>query len=133
MTLNEVTIILRRVRFAPSCVDMNWKWDAQQLPDGGGLLIRTSFQRPDRDTGLLQWGYGRWWHVPQDVTESGIVKTAFAAAKMILEHELMESFRYDGVRLFDPHHDLADLTEAAVHRLRRARRTEQSSDPRVTP
>jgi hypothetical protein len=118
-TANDVKDVLGRVSFAPSCVDMGWKWEVKTAYSEhghiSGWLIRTTFRRPDRDTGEVEEGFGRWWHVPVGVTESGVVKTAFAAAKLILEHELMESFRVDGVRIFDPHHTIADLRMAAVH------------------
>lgn len=128
--------ILAKIRFAPSCVDMAWRWDVEEIFVRGlnwtdrelaGFRLRTTFQRPDRDTGVIGRGFGRWWEVPLDVTESGVVKTAFAAAKMILEHELMESFRYDGVRLFDPHHDIVDLLEAAASRTIRDVHTKRSA------
>lgn len=123
MTVEKLHSVLAKVTFAPSCVDMGWTWEVRpEFPGRGlepcGFLIRTTFRRPDRDTGAIETGYGRWWHVPADVSESGIVKTAYAAARMILEHELMESFRYDGVRLFDPHHDIEDLRAAAKHHAR---------------
>lgn len=123
MTLDEVKAILADVKFAPSCVDMGWEWeviqarvDSQYLGKAVrcGFLVRTTFQRPDRDTGVVSKGYGRWWHVPSDVTESGVVKTAFASAKMILEHELMEAFHYSGCRIFDPHHTVGELMVAAL-------------------
>jgi hypothetical protein len=116
--IGEVRAVLERVSFAPSCVDMGWQWEVESMnarDRADGWLVRTTFRRPDRDTGKVETGYGRWWHVPAGVTESGVVKTAFAAAKMILEHELMESFRFDGVRIFDPHHTVSDLRTAAEH------------------
>ena len=124
MTLTQLKKILKRIKFAPSCVDMGWEWDFKAIQQAGGLeiegfLIRTTFQRPDRDSGFLGRGYGRWWHVPADVSESGVVKTAYAAARLILEHELMESFKYDGKRIFDPHHDVQDLEWACWSKERR--------------
>jgi len=112
---------LAHIEFAPSCVDMGWRWEVVAVEDVhtfalSGILIRTTFQRPDRDTGNVARGFGRWWHVPPGVTESGVVKTAYAAARMILEHELKESFRYQGARLFDPHHDIEDLRAAVASR-----------------
>lgn len=117
--LRFVETTLEKVAFAKSCVDMGWRWEVKPVEELGepvGFLLRTTFQRPDRDTGRIERGFGRWWHVPYDVTETGIVKAAFAAAKLILEHELMESFRYGSVRLFDPHHDIADLCAAASNK-----------------
>lgn len=111
--------ILAKISFAPSCVDMGWRWEVvtvdTMLGGPGGFLIRTTFQRPDRDTGRIERGFGRWWHLPKDANESAVVKAAYAAAKLILEHELMESFHYEGARLFDPHHDVEDLYAAVQH------------------
>lgn len=112
-TIEEVRAILLRITFAPSCVDMDWDWDVCSVlgasRETNGWLIRTTFKRPDRDTGKITRGYGRWWYVSENETEGGLVKTCFAAAKMILDHELMESFKYKEVRLFDPHNSIEQL------------------------
>jgi hypothetical protein len=123
--INDVRYILSCITFAPSCVDMGWDWEVESvgstLYDGTkrlqGYALRTTFRRPERETGEISTGYGRWWFVPHDITESGIVKTAFAAAKMILEHEIMESFKWRGKRVFDPHNSvelLAYLQEDSI-------------------
>ncbi len=120
--LNDVVKILSTISFAPSCVDMGWTWEVERIlvddfddmkmepiHEPAGYRIRTTFRRPDRVTGKVETGYGRWWTVPLTETESGIVKTAYAAARTILEHELMESFKWRGTRVFDPHHTIAEL------------------------
>lgn len=121
----HVKSVLNAITFAPSCVDMYWSWEVEDVfvvRDGNdrstqaamtqvAYRLRTTFRRPDRDTGEAAIGYGRWWEVPKDTTVSGVVKTAFAAAKMILEHELMESFKWNGVRVFDPHNNVLDLAQ----------------------
>lgn len=119
MTVDDIKRVLADISFAPSCVDMGWKWEVEPIlvrrdengPSRDGYRLRTTFQRPDRDSkdGKLLIGTGRWWIVPQDTTVSGVVKTAFAAAKMILEHELMESFKWQGNRVFDPHNSVEAL------------------------
>jgi hypothetical protein len=126
--LDDVKFILSCITFAPSCVDMGWEWEVESVSstmyDGTerlrGYALRTTFRRPERESGEISIGYGRWWIVPQDVTVSGVVKTAFAAAKMILEHEVMESFKWQGKRVFDPHNSvelLAHLQDDIVETL----------------
>lgn len=108
---------------------MGWEFDAEEVfvnvregflthtdRDGrmqsvelAGYRLRTTFRRPERETGAIQTGEGRWWEIPVGVTESGVVKTVFAAAKLVLEHELMESFKWRGSRVFDPHHSIHEL------------------------
>jgi len=107
----DIDEVLGGVTFAPSCVDMAWQWEMRDIR--GGWLIRCSFQRPDRTTGEIGRGFGRWWFVREGESESGLVKTAYSAAKMNIEHELMEAFRYRGVRIFDPHHTVDQLGLAA--------------------
>ncbi len=117
-TRADVLDVLSGVTFAPSCVDMAWEWQVvdaigAMIPPLAGWLVRCSFQRPDRTTGKVERGFGRWWFVREGESESGLVKTAFSAAKMNIEHELMEAFRYRGVRIFDPHHTVDQLGLAA--------------------
>lgn len=109
--IEDIKFIVSCITFAPSCVDMGWDWEVHPV-DGNflrGYAIRTTFRRPERDSGEIATGYGRWWFVPEDITLSGVVKTAFKAAMLILEHELMESFKFQGKRPFDPHNSITDL------------------------
>lgn len=117
-SMTDLMNVLSRITFAPSCVDMGWKWAAEFVDGEGreGWLISTTFQRPDTNTGIIGRGIGRQWFVAKGTTVSGVVKTAFAAAKMILEHELMEAFFYDGARIFDPHNDVESLASIARKR-----------------
>jgi hypothetical protein len=129
--ISEIREVLDRISLQPSCIDMGWEFEVREVfvytpddPDPGrypplhqcaGFEIRTSFQRPDRDTGKIARGFGRWWHVPVGVSESGLVKSMYAAIRLNVEHELLEAFHYDGVRIFDPHHTIDDLGSAAMH------------------
>lgn len=133
MQLEDVKKVLSNIMFARSCVDMGWEWEAKEVYDEdaatallSGYAIRCTFQRPDRLTGNVTRGFGRWWLVPANTTSSGIVKTAFAAAKLIVEHEIMEAFHYMEVRVFDPHHELSDLFVAASNKSARLARAASS-------
>lgn len=120
---DELRAAMARVSFERSCLDMGWQWEAQEASrcDGtniggsggaaeyGGWLIRCSFQRPDRESGAIGRGFGRWWYVERGTTVSGVVKTMFAAAKLIVDHELLEAFKFDGRRPFDPHRTVQAL------------------------
>lgn len=118
LTDEQLRAAMARVSFERSCLDMGWQWEAQYAAWGddgaeSGWLIRCSFQRPDRDTAAIGRGFGRWWFVGQGSTVSALTKTMFAAAKMIVEHELLEAFKFDGRRPFDPHRTVQDLTGGA--------------------
>lgn len=108
MNAVEIGRILSKITWVASCVDMDWKWEVKYVD--GGHLIRTTFQRPDINTGEVGTGYGRWMHIPDGTTKEGIVKTAWLCAELIVRHELMESFLFDGNKIFDPHKSITDLS-----------------------
>jgi hypothetical protein len=100
---------------------MGWEWEIEELPMDKGWLVNTTFKRPDTDTGIMGTGRGRQEFIAKGATESGVVKTAWLLAELIVRHELMEAFRYRGVRIFDPHHTVEELS--MPHRAREARRS----------
>lgn len=123
----DIAKTLDRISMGPSCLDMGWEWEiepvvryADMIPRNRkhegiiplhGHNIRCSFQRPDTATGAIGRGFGRWWFVEADASESAIIKTAWLAMRQIVDHEMYEAFRVDGVRVFDPHVDVDDLVE----------------------
>src|ERR1041384_2693005 len=114
-TTADLRAILGDVSFAPNCVNMGWAWEIEEVhvaPDGAlkGWLVNTTFQRPDTDTGAVGTGRGRQEFIAVGTSESGVVKTAWLLAELIVRHELMEAFLYRGVRIFDPHHTVDELS-----------------------
>jgi hypothetical protein len=110
--------VLDQITFAPSCVNMGWAWQIEELrvaPSGTlrGWLVNTTFRRPDTHTGEVGTGAGRQELIAFGASESAIVKTAWLLAELIVRHELMEAFLYKGVRIFDPHHTVAELSMPA--------------------
>ncbi len=41
--------------------------------------------------------------------DSTVVKTCWLLLELLVRHELMESFQYRGVKLFDPHKTVEEL------------------------
>lgn len=111
-SFEQLAEVVARISFAPNCIDMGWAWNLHQVEadPSKGWLIATTFQRPDRETGKISRGMGRDWYIAYNATTSSVVKTCFAACKMILEHEVMEAFLYKGARIFDPHNTVEELT-----------------------
>lgn len=106
--------ILDEITFAPSCVDMGWDWEIEELRLGSGVLrgwlVNTTFRRPDTHTGEIGIGRGRQELVAFGASETAVVKTAWLLAELIVRHELMEAFLYKGVRIFNPHHTVEELS-----------------------
>lgn len=107
MNIHKARKLINRISFAPSNLDMGWKWELKKVE--GGFLLRTTFKRPDTNTGEVGWGYGRWMFVGDNTDDRGVIMTAWICAKLIVEHELMEAFLVDGVRILDPHKSLNEL------------------------
>ena len=109
LTFDEVEKILSNINFAKhSCIDMDYKFQVKEIEDL--YLIRTSFQRKDINSGEFGTGWGRWHTTPiATATETSIVMTAWVCVKMIIEHELLESFEYHGTKVFNPHQTLENL------------------------
>lgn len=118
MNIEEIKEILSKITFAPSNLDMGWEWDIKStkifdqndITIEKGFSIRTTFLRPDSNTGEIEKGYGRWMYVPETISTDGLVKTGWLCAELIIKHELMEAFLYQQTRIFDPHKSLKDLS-----------------------
>lgn len=121
---NEAALrtVLDQISFAPSCVNMGWQWQIEELrlPSGDlrGWLVNTTFRRPDTHTGEVSLGAGRKELVAFGASETAVVKTCWLLAELIVRHELMEAFLYQGVRIFDPHHSVTELSMPAKARAR---------------
>jgi hypothetical protein len=105
---------LDRIKFVNTV--LNWKWQFHFREFGAmsgdgktGWLLWVSFERPDTLTGEIGRGRGRDEVVWRGATVSSVVKTAWVLVKMNVEHELMEGFQVDGVRIFNPHRTVEQL------------------------
>lgn len=107
MNIQELKRIVKDISFAPSNLDMGWKFQVKEIEDG--FKIRTTFKRPDTNTGKIGTGYGRWMLIDKDTTDRSVVMTAWLCAELIVKHELMEAFLFKKIRIFDPHKSLEDL------------------------
>jgi hypothetical protein len=86
---------------------MGYKFKIKEM--GSGFLIQASFKRPDTNTGKIGIGYGREMFINKKADERSVVFTAWVCIKLIVDHELLEAFRFKGVRLLDPHKTLEQL------------------------
>ena len=103
--------VVQAITFGPSGVmldKMDIQWEITDVAGGQmsnehGWHVRFTFARPDTVTGEMGRGAGRWEFVPFGAWESSVVKTCWLLLELLVRHELMESFQYRGVKLFDPH------------------------------
>jgi hypothetical protein len=79
----------------------------------GRIYLQVKYGAPCTKTGETKdWG-GRKWYLSQFMTDDEIVKTAFAAFKTVVEHEIMEGFKVDNIILFNPHIHFEELLKVS--------------------
>ncbi len=114
MTGNQLNSILSNIKMVNTSVfAVNWRYEVMIVEAQGALkagwMVRIAFERPDTTTGIMGTGYGRWEYIAEGTWESGVVKTGWVLLEFLLKHEFMESFRYMGARIFNPHHGVLEL------------------------
>ena len=81
---------------------------------GGRIFLQWVFDDVCIVTGKMKEWHCRKWYLSDFMLDSEIVKTAFAGAMASAEHQCREKFRYNEVRLFNPHTSLKALMEASA-------------------
>lgn len=82
---------------------------------GDRVYIQAHFTALCTHTGVKQDWHGRKWYLSEHMTVDEIIKTCYAAFKTAVEHEVMESFKVDGIILFNPHLNYERLLEISHH------------------
>lgn len=75
----------------------------------GGLLLQIRFLAPDVLTGQPAMQHCRKWYISLHSTDNEVIRTCFLAVQTAEAHELAENFQYRGVRVANPHLDIASL------------------------
>lgn len=75
----------------------------------GASYLQIQQTLPCNATGVpTAWG-GRKWRLSEHMTKSEIVQTAFLAVLTAAEHEVRETFKYQGAAIFGPHFNVDRL------------------------
>lgn len=104
MTDAELRKILSKVEYR------NWEWKLGNMNEG--FYIQAQFQARNANTGVFEAQTGRKWYLSSFATPSEVIQTALLAILVATEHEVREEFKYNGVKVFGPHHNLNDLAVA---------------------
>lgn len=115
VTDQDLENTISRISFDKSTINFNWKFRHQaievmcQKVKREGWLIWAEFERPDINTGKQGTGRGRDEIIWKGTGISGLVKTCYVLVEMLIRHELMEGFRFDGKAPFNPHNTISEL------------------------
>ena len=105
--------LLSEISFKNTVLDFKWKFEYEPVFDHGqnliGWFVQALFERPDTHTGEIGIGRGRKEFVPLGTTDSGVVKTCWLLVELVVRHELMEGFRWQDKRIFNPHNTIQAL------------------------
>ena len=73
--------------------------------------LQIVFDAENANTGCVEEQWCRKWVLQYTMCDSEIIRTAYKAAEAAVLHELQETFRFKGARIFDPHLDLNALAD----------------------
>jgi len=109
-----IEMILSKIKYLDWTFELDSKhtaWSDTQTRETSHM-IRVKFNAPDNDNpSNTTEQYGRWWVLPDNFTESDVIRTAWKAIECAVIHEAQEQFTYKGVRVLDPHRDLTIVVE----------------------
>lgn len=116
-TTEDLEAILRDITMENTSLDFKWRFEVAECADmrSPGWFVNAAFERPDTETGVIGIGRGRKEFVAVGTTLSGVVKTCWLVIELVIRHELMEGFRWNGVRIFNPHNSVQALASIQEH------------------
>jgi len=102
-TLDTIKEILGQVKFR------DWEFRVSEYHEIPFLQI--VFMAPDTETQEGEMQFCRKWALQYVMCDTEVIRTAWLAVQQAIMHETQEEFLFDGVRVFDPHHDLVMLSK----------------------
>lgn len=69
----------------------------------GRFYIQVTYTAKCNKTGVSKLWHGSKRYLSDHMTDDEIIKTAYSAFKSVVEHEIMEGFKINGIILFNPH------------------------------
>ena len=106
LTIAEIIEALKRIECR--------NYEFVVTPTLTGCFLQVESIVEDVQSGDLTRQRGRKWFIEKEATVDDIIRTGFKAVVTWEEHELRESFYFDGERVFGPHFDI----ELVAHQLR---------------
>lgn len=83
------------------------------------VYIQAHYNSPCTDSGkVMTWNSGKHY-LSTHMTDDEIVKRAWVCYDMTVKHEVMESFKVDGLRLFNPHTPFQALLKVSTTEVKR--------------
>lgn len=84
------------------------------------VFIQVIYDAPNTKTGEAGSWKGAKWYLTEFMTDDEIVKKAYLAFRTCIEHEVLESFKIDGITLFNPHVNFEELLKISHKEVKRS-------------
>lgn len=82
---------------------------AEDQKGGDRVFIQIYYTSPCSKEGVIKTWKGRKFYLSEHMLEQEVIFTVYLAFKLAVEHEVMESFKIDGITLVNPHVDYREL------------------------
>jgi hypothetical protein len=116
LTEERLRNALARIHYQNRNYETPWEFTYEPVFLAGGQqagwLLQGRFMRPETHTNVVDWGRTRKEFVAMEAQPDSVIKTCWVIIDLTERHEAMESFKVDGLRVFDPHIPLRLLSEA---------------------
>lgn len=109
----RVENLIDRISISLLGVTMAYRVDVDQI-SGSRIFIQVVYSAPCSSTGMEEEWKGRKWYLSEYMTDDEIVKTAWLAFEIAVRHELLEGFKVDSKKLFNPHTSFENLLNVCV-------------------
>jgi len=87
--------------------------------DDGRIYLQIIYYADCQKTQEYKEWHGRKFYLSEYMTEDEIVKTAYLAFKLAIEHEVMEAFKINDIVLFNPHVNYKELLAISKNEVKR--------------
>jgi len=125
MSIEQVQNIIKNIDFRLFGQQFHLEAHHDKEYPNGRIFLQVRYHDRCRKTGKYDWWGGRKWYLSKYMTTDEIIKTAFAACKAAVEHEIMEGFTVEGTVLFNPHVDYRELLVISHKEVKREEITRQ--------
>ena len=101
---------------------------------GRRIYLRVSYLARCTKGEIAKLYFGRKWYLSSHMLDDEIIKTAYTAFKMAVEHEILEGFKVDDKVLFNPHinfEELLKISHKEVEREKPKKAKGKAKKPRI--
>jgi hypothetical protein len=83
------------------------------------VYLQIIYKSPCTESGKVEEWKGGKSYLSEFMTDDEIVKKAYVAFEQAVKHEVMESFKVDGITLFNPHINFEELLKVSHKEVKR--------------